>query len=485
MRLKRLVSGILALMLVCTMVTGCSKNSANEDNKGTATPEAAKAASADTAVGAPKSGEKVKITIGDWPTPDNEQYQYMEDLKKKMNEMYPDIEIVTDEYSYSVDTFLPKAASGQLPNLYRTWFTEANKIINAGYAEDITEVLKKNNVSTNINPDLLALCEKEGHYYGLPTSAYSMSMMYNVDLFKKAGLVDEKGIPLFPKTWEEAAKTAVTIKEKTGKYGFFYPTKNNQGGWMFMNIAWGFGADFEKQVDGKWKAVFDSKEAAAALQYIKDLKWKYNVLPDNTLVDLSDFMKLYGSDQVAMGLCHIDMVKNIVKNTGMSKDNFALSTVPAGPAGKAALMGGSLYMISPGTTPAQQDAIMKYLELRGEAPEFTAETKAGFETQYKSRAQENSPVGPMGVRIWTSADRIKQENDILDKYKNVNMDLWNAYCEHSSENIKPEPPVNSQELYGLLDALIQEVLTNKDADPQELLTKAAASFQKDYLDVAQ
>ena len=189
-----------------------------------------------------------------------------------MNDLYPNIEIITDEYTYSVDTFLPKAASGQLPNLYRTWFTEANKIINAGYAEDITNVLENNNVSSNVNPDLLALCEKDGHYYGLPTSAYSMSMMYNVDLFKEAGLVDENGVPVFPKTWEEVAQTAVTIKEKTGKYGFFYPTKNNQGGWMFMNIAWGFGADFEKQVDGKWTAAFDSQEAADALQFIKDLK---------------------------------------------------------------------------------------------------------------------------------------------------------------------------------------------------------------------
>ena len=483
MRLKKLVSGMLAVMLVCSMVTGCSKSEGSEKDKGVVNPEVTTAAEEGTI--SENGDEKVTITIGDWPTPDSDQYEYMENLKKKMNDLYPNIEIITDEYTYSVDTFLPKAASGQLPNLYRTWFTEANKIINAGYAEDITNVLENNNVSSNVNPDLLALCEKDGHYYGLPTSAYSMSMMYNVDLFKEAGLIDENGVPVFPKTWEEVALTAVTIKEKTGKYGFFYPTKNNQGGWMFMNIAWGFGADFEKQVDGKWTAAFDSQEAADALQFIKDLKWKYNVLPDNTLVDLSDFMKLYGSDQVAMGLCHIDMVNSIVKNTGMSKDNFALSTVPAGPAGKAALMGGTLYMVAPGTTEAQQDAIMKYLELRGESPRFTEETKEGFDTQYKTRAEQNSPVGPMGVRIWTSEDRIKQENEILNKYSNVDMKLWNAYCEHSSENIKPEPPVNSQELYGLLDTIIQEVLTNKDADPKALLTKAAASFQKDYLNAAQ
>jgi len=107
---------------------------------------------------------------------------------------------------------------------------------------------------------------------------------------------------------------------------------------------------------------------------------------------------------------------------------------------------------------------------------------AGFETRYKTNAEQNYPVGPMGVRIWTSGDRITKENDILNKYLNVDMKLWNTYSEHASENIKAEPPVNAQELYKLLDSAIQEVFTNKDADPQALLTKAAADFQKDYLD---
>lgn len=221
------------------------------------------------------------------------------------------------------------AASGQLPDLYLTWFTEIDKIVSAGYAADITETLEKNEVLDTINPDLLAEVESDGKYYGIPKSAYSMSMMYNVNLFKEAGLVDENGVPIFPQTWDELAQTAVTIKEKTGKPGFFFPTTSNHGGWMFTNIARSFGAEFEEQQeDGSWKAVFDSPEAVAALEYIKDLRWTYDVLPENTLGDLNDFANMYGTDQVAMGLCHLNMTKSIVTSTGMSKDNFAVSTIP-------------------------------------------------------------------------------------------------------------------------------------------------------------
>lgn len=64
------------------------------------------------------------------------------------------------------------------------------------------------------------------------------------------------------------------------------------------------------------------------------------------------------------------------------------------------------------------------------------------------------------------------------------MTLWNGYCEHKSEDIKAEVPMNAQELYAVLDSVIQEVLTNEDADCQALLTEAAQNFQHDYLDNA-
>lgn len=465
---KKVISCLLIAAMVSTMAAGCGSGSGNDG---------ADAASDDG---------KVTITIGGWPTKDNEQYEIYQGYLETMNELYPDIEVVPDEYLYTTDTFLPKAASGQLPDLYLTWFTEIDKIVSAGYAADITETLEKNEVLDTINPDLLAEVESDGKYYGIPKSAYSMSMMYNVNLFKEAGLVDENGVPIFPQTWDELAQTAVTIKEKTGKPGFFFPTTSNHGGWMFTNIAWSFGAEFEEQQeDGSWKAVFDSPEAVAALEYIKDLRWTYDVLPENTLGDLNDFANMYGTDQVAMGLCHLNMTKSIVTSTGMSKDNFAVSTIPEGPAGKAAQLGGDVYMMAPDTTPEQQDAIMKWLTVTGESPVFTDEAMEGFEARYSGLAEQGVPVGPMGVRIWTSGDRVQKEDEILAGLTNVDMNLWNPYCEHASENLRSEPPVNAQELYKALDSVIQEVLTNENADCQALLSQAAADFQSDYLDKAE
>ena len=91
------------------------------------------------------------------------------------------------------------------------------------------------------------------------------------------------------------------IKEATGKPGIIFPTANNYGGWMFSCLAWSYGVDFmEKGEDGKWKATFNTPEEAEALRYMKDLKWKYDVLPNNAIIDGTEFYKTFAIGNAAM-----------------------------------------------------------------------------------------------------------------------------------------------------------------------------------------
>ena len=92
-----------------------------------------------------------------------------------------------------------------------------------------------------------------------------------------------------PKDWMELVEFAKIIKHKTGKAGFIIPTTNNCGGWFFTNIAWSFGTDFmEQREDDTWEATFNTPETIEALQFIKDLKWKYDVFSNN--IDLKMLM---------------------------------------------------------------------------------------------------------------------------------------------------------------------------------------------------
>lgn len=480
---KKITALMLCALIALTFVVGCSNTQTEEGSTSndTETADNDSGTSSNDAEG-PKP---VTISVGNWPLETNEvARKNMEQSVATMKEKYPYITIEPDEYVYDVNSFLPKAESGQLPTLYSTWFTEPEKIIEAGYAADITDAMERYGYDTGTNPDMLELVTKEGKMYGVPISGYSMGMWYNVNLFKQAGLLDEKGVPKFPRTYDELAETAKILKDKTGKPGLFFATKNNQGGWFFMNIAWAYGAEFEKQVDGKWQAVFNSPEAVAALQYVKDLKWKYDVLPDNVLVATSDMFRLFGTDQVAMSFGTVDWMQNPINDYKMSKDNLAMSVLPSGPKGKAALMGGNLNMFAPNATPEQIDAGFKWLEIRGVTPKISPQTLKALEDGYKADNEAGRIVGPPRLRVWVDPERVKAEDEIRTKYTNVNMDLWNDYVEHNSENIRPEEPVNSQELYKTLDNVIQAVLTDKNADPKALLDKAVTDFQRDYLDKA-
>lgn len=463
---KKILLMTLAVSMLASGLAGCDKQETNTEGK-------------------------ILVSIGEWPSENRpKDVETWEKYKEEVEEKYPDIEIIPDEWGYDVQTFLPKASSGQLPTLYPCYLTETKKIVKAGYSADVTDNIKDRGWIEYLNKDLLELCEKDGRYYGLPREYYKMGLACNVEMFKKAGLVDENGVPKFPQTWEELAETASIIKEKTGQAGFVLPTINNQGGWHFMNIAWAFGTEFMKQNDdGKWEATFDTQETVDALQYVKDLKWKYNALPDNALVDTNEIQKLFAVDQGAMYLTSAPDVY-LTQTYGMPFDRWSFTKMPAGPKGRYALMGGKTWMFSPEATYEQIDACLKWLEVSNAyKPAITEEEQEAYLENQKENLQLKlddgySIVYKGSTGIWDLPELSEKVDALAQEMANIDIKMVETSFDMSDVNVKPEEPMNCQDLYSLLDACIQEVLTNENADPAALIKKANEDFQKNYLDKA-
>jgi len=455
--LKRIVSLAAVCTLAVSAMSGCGqKNDSATDGQ-------------------------VEVTIGYWPTEaQTEQLAIYDNYVQRMNEKYPNIKIIPSEYSYSVDTFMPLAASGQLPNLVNLPLTEPQNMIEAGYAKDVTEALEEYGYIDGINPDILKTVEKDGRYYAIPFSAYCMEMLLNVELFKQAGLVDENGVPIAPNTYDELVETAKTIKEKTGKAGFFFPTLDSGGGFHFMNLAWSFGVDFMEKIDGKWTATFNSPEGVAAMEYLRDLKWKHNVLPENLLVKMSDYQKYVATNEAAMGFFTYDQIERPTLNYNADKDNLAMASVPAGPAGRYAQMGGGVYMVSQETDEAQLDALMKWLDIKGEGPTLNETSIQSLEDKLKAHNETNVVVARPSFKTWLNPDRLAKEAEIYDKYRNVNPLFFPEAAQDVQLHV--EEPVGAQQLYRLLSQTVQTVLMEENVDVKAILDEAAATFQKDILD---
>lgn len=461
--MKKIISMIMACSLVGAVVCGCSDN--------------LKTVSQD---------EKIKITIGDWPTKEEPEYPIQEALKAKFEEKYPNIEISTDEWGFHVNTFLQKAASGQLPSVYVTSFTEIKRIIDTGYAADVTKHMQTSGFDSKMREDVLDIISKDGKIYAVPSNTYVMGLYINMNLFEKAGLINSDGTPKIPQTWEQVAEYSQIIREKTGQAGFVLPTMKNTGGWHFINMAWAYGANPElmnKEGD-KWTADFSGAECTQALQFVKDLRWKYNAIPENALIEHSKAVEMFATDKAAMFLCTPGW--NALTDTyGMDKDKIAMASMPAGPAGKCTQMGGTLYVLKGGMTDEEVDACFKWLEFSGVSPNLTDDAKASMEEEYKANVAQNRVTGIKRFSMWKDGEDVEVEkytDALIKKYKNVDSKLFADYESFADIKIIPEPPVNCQQLYAALDGCIQKVIAEESADPAALLKSAENDFQLNYLD---
>ena len=463
--MKKIISMIMACTMIVGAISGCGQKKE------------------DTSV---KDG-KIQLSISNWP---NEaarpkEYEALMKLKAEFEEENPDIEIVPDEWEYDIQTYLAKAEAGALPILYKTHFTEVNKIKQLGYATDLTEVAKDYGLYNVLDENIKNMVSDGDDLLFIPSSTYTIGLVMNLDLFKQAGLTDGEGKAIIPQTFDELAQTAKTITEKTGKAGFVFPTAENGGGWIFTLLAWNFGGDFMKEENGKWVATFGNNKSVDALKWLKDMKWEYKAMPASTKINNEDVTKLIGTGQAAMGLIHPGQVNGLVKKYNMNPESIGFAKIPAGPERRVTLIGGEVYVISDKATPEQVEAAYRWLEFNNVTnTELTEEAKQRMRDTYKTNFEEKLSV--IGIKdlslLDASADKQEYTDTLIEEFRNIPIENVESYNDKTDVEFQAEERICTQDLYGILDSCIQEVLINENADCKEVMTGAANDFQSNFLD---
>lgn len=382
-------------------------------------------------------------------------------------------------YKYSPDTFVSLAQSGKLPTIFETWFTEPQKLIEGGFVKDITPELKEMGWYDSMNTTIRDLLSKDGKIYGVPRDGYALGLYLNLDVFKEAGLMDERNMPKYPKTFAELATTAKTIKDKTGKAGICILAKDKNGGWQFSNIAWAFGASLEVKENGKWKANLNDPKAIKAMEYVRDLKWVYNVMTESPVSeDWASGFRSLGTGQAGMYIGGQDAVNRPTQVNGLAPDKLALVPMPKGDGGQFMLMGGTPYMFSANATHEEVMASLNFLKMIGRSPVITDEAIQGLKDDARNRVDQGIPVLPV-FPCWTNQDYLDAQQKVVDEYSNVDMKYFNDYYNTIKKPgvLHMEEPMLSQDMYSELTKVLQEVLTNKNANITELMAKANSNFQ--------
>lgn len=457
MKIKKIISVVMAITLAAGTMSGCG----NKVDDG-----------------------KISFSIGNWPVEGSPWLEAKEANLSEFKEKHPEWNVTTDEYAFDVSTFTAKAAGKQLPTILSIPFTEVDNVVDNGYAADVTDVAKDVGLYDYLNPMLVDVVTRDGKMYGVPKSAYAQGLHMNKKLFKDAGLVNDDGTVKIPNTLEEMAEFAGIIKEKTGQAGFVLPTTNNWGGWHLVNLAWNMGVEFmEKGSDGKYTAKFNSPEFVNILQWVYDMKWKYDALADNPLIDGTECFKLFGTDQGAMVLT--SPPRNELISYGMDTYNVAVGRMPEGPGGRYSLLGGEIYMISAEASEEEKKAALTWIiEYGGLNFELSEDVEAKYEKNAKtaSEAKTSFIMTKTPMKVINNPEITELYEKVYSKYSNVDMKDYEDYFSFENVEIRPEEPACCQQLYSILDKCIQEIITNKDVDIKSLAETSANDFQKNHLD---
>ena len=172
-----------------------------------------------------------------------------------------------DMYKGLMQNLQAEAATGNTPALvqigwaFLDYFSNNFDYVAPQDAIDKFDSEDANFLTDNFLPNVLDLAvNSNGEQVGIPYSLSSPVLYINKDLLKEAGLSEDG-----PETWQEVQEFAETVKEKTGKYGFYMQEPADF--WAQQALVESAGADMLiADASGKKKASFATEDGIAAIK---------------------------------------------------------------------------------------------------------------------------------------------------------------------------------------------------------------------------
>ncbi|MEU0055415.1 extracellular solute-binding protein [Streptomyces sp. NPDC006334] len=345
-----------------------------------------------TACGGSDSGDSAggPVTITWWDTSNatNEAPAYQA-LVKEFEAANKDIKVkyVNVPFDQAQNKFDTAAGSKGAPDVLRSEVGWTPAFAKKGFflPLDGTEALAD---QAKFKPNLIQQAQYEGKTYGVPIVTDTLALVYNKQLFAKAGLTAA------PKTWDELKTAAATVKDKTGVDGYWGSTQ----AYYAQSFLHGEGADTvdagakkitvnspaAKKAYGTWLGLFDGKGLHKA---------------DTTADAYAHIQDAFVNGKVAAIVQGPWEITNFYKGSAFKdKANLGIAPVPAGSTGKAgAPTGGHNLSVYAGSDAAHQKAALKFLN---------------FMTSAKSQATVAQKNSTLPTRDDAYTDQVKADPGI-------------------------------------------------------------------------
>ncbi|WP_377273608.1 ABC transporter substrate-binding protein [Peterkaempfera sp. SMS 1(5)a] len=427
---------------------------------------AAACSSSGSGSAADAKGGKVTITVTDMPpTTQPASRKEFTDRVAAFERANPDIDIKPTEAVWDAKTFTARLAGGQLETVFIVPLTEPQGLIKRGQIADITDEVKAlPNAAQFDSRSLAPGTGADGHIHGLPTSEYALSLVYNRELFKKAGLDPDNP----PKTWDEVRTAAKAISEKTGLPGYAQPTTNNTGGWTLTAVTYTYGGVDEKEEGGKQVAAFNDAPMQQALEWLKELRWQDDSMGSQQLRDSAEIQKSFSAGRIGMMIATPSTFDEHITKYNGDPAIYGVAALPSGGT-PATLLGGKMAVVNPKAGEAERKAAVKWIDYYFLTAKHDPK-EAG--ARAKAKAADGIPVGTPTVPLYQPAVSAPVDQAI-NEHATVPLKNFAPFLAGvKQQKFVTEPSVAAQDLYAALDSAVTAVLTRESADPKAELEKA-------------
>ncbi|WP_249864827.1 ABC transporter substrate-binding protein [Paenibacillus konkukensis] len=268
-----------------------------------------------------KPGEKTKITY--W-TLDRHDADYIKEVIDKFNQTNKDnieVELVVkaDDYAQALDLAFSAA---QAPDVFRVKENTIQTYYKKGYMAPIDEYLTEEQKKKF--PAMPDLNQFDGKMYSLPNYGSTMRLVYNKDLFDKAGIAKP---PTTLAELVEDAKKLTAAGKATGAYGFALPFKTPSSAWgrsarviAELSGYGGFGYDFKT-------ARYDFSGFKEITKAFKQMRDDGSTLPGMEALDIDPLRAQFAEGKIGMYLS-FSSEPGVYKSQFPAKINWAAAPAP-------------------------------------------------------------------------------------------------------------------------------------------------------------
>ena len=306
----------------------------------------------------------------------------------------------------------------------------------------------------------------------LPTAAYAQALHYNRKLFSDAGLDPNKP----PTTWAQLRAYAKQITAKTGKAGYVQMAKDdNTAGWILTTLVYALGGRMEVGTGTNARATLNNKQTVTALNMLKQMRWTDNSMGSNFDYGWSDINQNFAAGNIGMYISGSDVYTNLVSASNIDPSVYGEATIPLAKNKTAGVLGGgTLAAVRPDANAAARAAAIKWIDFFYEKPLIS---KSQAIRNAQTLVASKQPVGVPALPIFNKV-QYDLANTWIKPYINVSQAQVKPFTRGIfNQRLIPEPPASTQSVYHSLDAPVEAVLTDKNANIASLLADANSAAQ--------